>query len=1106
MIYAKEPPGKTSYVSVNNLIQNKTKGRGLPPPGAVFPKEGGESEDIQTAEVPDGKGPESTETGESESQGPPVGKVGQPGDGAELEADRVAESITQSGEGAPVNHETAPAIHTKPLEVDPRSSEIAGANKDQANERAEPENGEKSLSGKEPRIIRRKKAITAAAASEEDPGLGSRINGLKGKGEPLPEGTRKFFETKLNQDFGQVRIHNDPQSHEIARSLQARAFTIGEDVGFGAGEFAPQSGAGKKLLAHELTHVMQQGEIPQIRRKEKDFEKPRFAKVAPPDQAVKDKIFSLDPKLIKEFMNITGISWGDVLRVGAFGVSGLLLNMLVENISLARLNQRLKEYDLSVADLFQFIIAFQVNAVAKAEKLIFDNRKIVREERERYLRNTKDEKNQEGAFSGLYQLLTGSYARRFNEADLLRARALGRCLKKHPGYSVGSAMGGFLPFPINLLKDLLGLFASSASEEKLVEFIAKFPPDLAEIAVFILENNNPVTTAMTQIIDPGSVYREYPEFKAAKEKENQAVARMRTVDASVYPILADVNTDFRSIARKFRGNPAGLQQEIMNILGDREEKAHKTLGTLYDNPSKVWELVPLIQLTMIDENIFKEDKTGQLIWDRVEDVERANTFRSIGLAAMGIALGIAGFFTGGATWAALAVGAGGAIVSGVDLYFELSSYQLHSNAAQATLGGELSDDPGILGVTFAVIGLVADVASLGAAGLKMVKSAAKAIKETEKSTEVAAEAGRLYDELAKAGKVGKGVTRSEFIKIIQDAKAETKLLPKELAEFDKLIKTVKIEVSPLQRTGWMKIFKEDPATCAKILGSFKDRPEVLARLSRHVLFDGDAAKGYTTIYKVLNGEQSLKVMEYLGREGSGSAQEILKGMNLIRNHLGEELLKRLMQEYFLKSKNLATMRRWLSLPSLSRMDAADFAKISKDIGDSKSLSKIESSFRQGVREAAVGHLYTSGENWLDEFMKMGRVMDNKTSGSIFEGLVRRVSKEPWGKVEGGIRNLEANSFPDGIVDIGSGWKIGEFKFSMGEGEAFTKGTDAYKRLAKYAELMIDNIQYQGKPIMKIKVIFSSKEFAQKNKSILEVLFGRNVEIYYITKTLQEGRL
>lgn len=1105
MIYAKDPPGKTSYVSVNNLIQNKTKGRGLPPSDAGFPKEGGESEAVQ-AEVPDGKGPDPTETGESESQGPPVGKVSQPGDAAELEADRVAESITQTGEITPVNHETGPAIHTKPLEAEPLPSEVGGAGKDQANERPEPENAAKSQSGKEPRPIRTKKAMAAAAAaSDGDPGLGSRIDGLKGKGDPLPEGTREFFETQLNQDFGQVRIHNDPQSHEIARSLQARAFTIGEDVGFGAGEFAPQTGAGKKLLAHELTHVMQQGEIPQIRRKEKDFEKPRFAKVAPLDQAVKDKIFSLDPKLLKEFMNITGISWGDVLSVGVLGV-GIAENMMKRSVALAILDQRLKEYDLSVTDLFQFIIAFQVKAVAKAEKLIFDNRKIVREERERYLRNTKDEKSQEGAFTGLYQLLTGSYAQRFKEADLLRARALGRCLKKHPGYSVGSAMGGFLPFPINLLKDLLGLFASSASEEKLVEFIAKFPPDLAEIAVFILENNNPVTTAMTQIIDPGSVYREYPEFKAAREKENQAVTRMRTVDASVYPILADVNTDFRSIARKFRGNPAGLQQEIMNILGDREEKAHKTLGTLYDNPSKVWELVPLIQLTMIDENIFKEDKTGQLIWDRVEDVERANTFRSIGLAAMGIVLGIAGFFTGGATWAALAVGAGGAIVSGIDLYFELSSYQLHSNAAQATLGGELSDDPGILGVTFAVIGLVADVASLGAAGLKMVKSAAKAIKETEKSTEVAAEAGKLYDELAKAGKVGKGVSRSEFIKIIQDAKAETKLLPKELAEFDKLIKTVKIEVSPLQRTGWMKIFKEDPATCAKILGSFKDRPEVLARLSQHVLFDGDAAKGYTTIYKVLNGEQSLKVMEYLGREGAGSAQEILKGMNLIRDHLGEELLKRLMQEYFLKSKNLATMRRWLSLPSLSRMDAADFAKISKDIGDSKSLSKIESSFRQGVREAAVGHLYTSGENWLDEFMKMGRVMDNKTSGSIFEGLVRRVSKEPWGKVEGGIRNLEANSFPDGIVDIGSGWKIGEFKFSMGEGEAFTKGTDAYKRLAKYAELMIDNIQYQGKPIMKIKVIFSSKGFAQKNKSILEVLFGRNVEIYYITKTLQEGRL
>jgi hypothetical protein len=77
-------------------------------------------------------------------------------------------------------------------------------------------------------------------------------------GSPLPAATRAFMESRFGANFSQVRVHTDGRAAESANSIGAKAFTYGRDVVFGAGEYAPESGEGKKLLAHELTHVVQQ--------------------------------------------------------------------------------------------------------------------------------------------------------------------------------------------------------------------------------------------------------------------------------------------------------------------------------------------------------------------------------------------------------------------------------------------------------------------------------------------------------------------------------------------------------------------------------------------------------------------------------------------------------------------------------------------------------------------------------------------------------------------------------------------------------------------------------------------------------------------------------
>ncbi|MFN0085503.1 MAG: DUF4157 domain-containing protein [Blastocatellia bacterium] len=80
-----------------------------------------------------------------------------------------------------------------------------------------------------------------------------------GGGEPIPESTRAFFEGRFGRDFSQVRVHNDAQAAGSARAINAKAYTTGNEIVFGAGEYAPETGEGKKLLAHELAHTIQQG-------------------------------------------------------------------------------------------------------------------------------------------------------------------------------------------------------------------------------------------------------------------------------------------------------------------------------------------------------------------------------------------------------------------------------------------------------------------------------------------------------------------------------------------------------------------------------------------------------------------------------------------------------------------------------------------------------------------------------------------------------------------------------------------------------------------------------------------------------------------------------
>jgi Domain of unknown function (DUF4157) len=94
------------------------------------------------------------------------------------------------------------------------------------------------------------------------PEVEAQINRTRGGGAGLPPGTRARVESLLGDPLADVRVHDGPAADALARSVAARAFTTGRDVFFARGEYRPGTPSGEGLLAHELTHVVQQRGAP----------------------------------------------------------------------------------------------------------------------------------------------------------------------------------------------------------------------------------------------------------------------------------------------------------------------------------------------------------------------------------------------------------------------------------------------------------------------------------------------------------------------------------------------------------------------------------------------------------------------------------------------------------------------------------------------------------------------------------------------------------------------------------------------------------------------------------------------------------------------------
>jgi hypothetical protein len=119
--------------------------------------------------------------------------------------------------------------------------------------------------GEREKEVRLKKSGGPQVAAGEAPAIVHEV--LDSPGRPLDDATRAYFEPRFRHDFSRVRVHTGTSAQQSARDVNAHAYTVGHHMAFDAGRFAPETHDGQRLLAHELTHVVQQAGVgPSLQR------------------------------------------------------------------------------------------------------------------------------------------------------------------------------------------------------------------------------------------------------------------------------------------------------------------------------------------------------------------------------------------------------------------------------------------------------------------------------------------------------------------------------------------------------------------------------------------------------------------------------------------------------------------------------------------------------------------------------------------------------------------------------------------------------------------------------------------------------------------------
>lgn len=200
--------------------------------------------------------------------------ISDPNSAFEQEADAVAKSVVSRPAAAEVTPQNPAQVQRQSMEEEPQAKLMRMEEEEpqaklmrmeEEDPQAKPElmRMEEEEPQAKPELMRMEEEESMQAKAESGkpsakPKLSQRLQQTQGQGQPLPAKTQKEMGHMFKYDFSDVTIHTGLAAVQMTRDAKAQAFTYGQDIYFNEGKYSPDSSTGKELLAHELTHVVQQ--------------------------------------------------------------------------------------------------------------------------------------------------------------------------------------------------------------------------------------------------------------------------------------------------------------------------------------------------------------------------------------------------------------------------------------------------------------------------------------------------------------------------------------------------------------------------------------------------------------------------------------------------------------------------------------------------------------------------------------------------------------------------------------------------------------------------------------------------------------------------------
>lgn len=864
-----------------------------------------------------------------------------------------------------------------------------------------------------------------------------------GAGHSLEGSVRSRMESAYGQSFGDVQVHADSKAARLSDNLNARAFTVSQDIAFGAGEYQPGTLIGDALIAHELAHVMQQ----------------RGGDATAPAQKGTSDHDSFEEDADQAAVGAVVSSWSGKKK-GLAKVSSRAMTSLKSGLRLQRC---------------------KADVAIPAE---YEETPTIRPEDEELMQRLE----------GLHPVYAKYHA--YEQAVKGQARMSAFAATSPMALGTGLGMTGHVnDLYVELENELHeeGFASVKEFETKIKQFEGFFQRYALQVAFEILGENealiegeskryggaataNSDLSALRAALAPAKekfdaaaripavaksehdglaravVYYPAPEAYSLYQQGEQIARAM----SPRFPILADPDLNIRALVA---ADDETLQSILLTTTSDRLSDIQKTRQNLANDPGLVWQMDVAVQRARNKLGIVQGSIYDSLIEHKLSEITIDKVFRSLVIGVLAIGLGVISAGTG--TAAVLAAAALAGVSVGV-FAAHTEEYLIQQAAAGTSFDRAkalTSVEPSLGWLALDLVGAILD---LGAAisAFRGLTGTAKALAEgTATVNDLRQKALTIGQQLAKEKKIADPKVFADSVAAAAERAQQGKKL---LAASPEAANAIRAAAAGLDETVVTGILRLSPEARAVVLTKFAGNAEVLTRLG-------------------VMAEQS---------------EHVVSAVNLLRKNMDVKQFEAILGHY-LKTRDLDSVAKMLRAIGEAGVDDDAIRAIAATMGKVKSEGGYVRKFTPQIHEAIAQKL-GPGPEGLKKLLQVTEGLHPNQSGTIFElwatkyvyGGARERAIIDTSKLKG---KYSRNPMSSDNWLSGSGTVV-DFKH-LRAGEKISGS--AATQLEDYASLLKEGALYKGKTINHVEYLFSTLEAAQANASKIRGTLLENVTIKYI---------